>query len=1270
MPDYVYALHDFFPENEDEISFRAGDRIEVIEKDEQYGDGWWQGRNLEGNLGLFPQSYTAPAPPQPAMPATSSSTAVDQVEDGSQDSEHRRSDSDGEMMKATLTDVQKAIEQLGQGDTATEDGDGARSFSFASSRDDRDTEVETDTDPDTSDLDRSQNWHNSARRKLAEKARRAVEEAEKLEALMGNPESRSTAPPIECEVSDESEDEGDVNGYTNHIGNYQRHHSRIPEEDEEAEDDADKDAKSHSTFQEDKRLASPEPAKRVSSPLVAEVDVDQDATSHSTVQENKRFSSPVPSKRVSSLLGVQGDIDKDATSHAVVVQEAKRLSSPKPAKRVSSPRSIRETVAAAAEVNLEAARTASPQPLEPVATTTHIVMPVPVANTLSSFPTSPTSQSENKPHPSEWSVADVAAWLKSKGFDQDVQDRFIEQEITGDVLLELDANLLKTEIGIMAYGKRVRIANAIADLRRPSSSIGFHSSQSQTVQSQNGGFSFQTSPSASDQFSNGYPTYHSATPPHMLHPAHSHSPLSSNFFTGGPGSVHAHTHSRTHSQSQHSHHSFPGSTSGSLMGSQLLSQPQPVAYAQSVSVHSSLGSPIGYGTIVAGLLNTSPGMNGINGSAASPTSPTAEIEGKRDERVGLGIGMPGDDQSDKFLKPRPAQLSLSPSDGALSETVKAVNESTGDEEERGHMSESEASKNSKITRRRLFGRSHDSSVSKAESGSRTSKDLTSGRTSPVWKEEKETSNATSNGRRAKKGTESGRSGSERLSIFGSTFGGSIGKSRKPPPQYAKLSGVSVVRKASNVQRPNTSNGSPKWLRDSSSGSKKDLKEAEKESEKEKKERKKREKEEEKEAKEVTLLRKRTSSIPHAPKDKDKDKKVESPVIGSNNEAIPLKQGRSILEQIGEPDHGGWMRKRGDRYNSWKTRYFVLSGPHLYCLRSNSKTETKIKGYINIVGYKVTVDETVDPGKYGFRIDHEHDKTHYFSSDDKGIIREWMKSIMKATIGRDYTKPVISSCNIPTIPLTVAQAMNPAPRPPSPSARAATQKAHRSKDLENLGVRDINEVSDHATLVLMGLRPQTGNRDSEKVDAIFPGKNRSNGLKEGDDELSSSQTPRASTISVVPPRPTREARRHNARSPSVQLEPAVIEWANSHLPSNLQVTDPLGPPYAPLALFRLAESIRGYPASPPVPDSAFPADPQDEKSIDGLFSLFDFMVTNDVKVGSVSINDIRMQRPEKVAQIVKALKAWEDKRKAIAQSVGRSSVSAGAFMAMNAPVTWA
>lgn len=49
----------------------------------------------------------------------------------------------------------------------------------------------------------------------------------------------------------------------------------------------------------------------------------------------------------------------------------------------------------------------------------------------------------------------------------------------------------------------------------------------------------------------------------------------------------------------------------------------------------------------------------------------------------------------------------------------------------------------------------------------------------------------------------------------------------------------------------------------------------------------------------------------------------------------IKPGQSILDQIGEADHVGWMRKRGERYNSWKNRYFVLKGPHMYCLRGDS-----------------------------------------------------------------------------------------------------------------------------------------------------------------------------------------------------------------------------------------------------------------------------------------------------------------------------------------------
>lgn len=40
--EVVYGAHEFEAENQDEISFKPGERILVLEKDDQYHDGWWQ----------------------------------------------------------------------------------------------------------------------------------------------------------------------------------------------------------------------------------------------------------------------------------------------------------------------------------------------------------------------------------------------------------------------------------------------------------------------------------------------------------------------------------------------------------------------------------------------------------------------------------------------------------------------------------------------------------------------------------------------------------------------------------------------------------------------------------------------------------------------------------------------------------------------------------------------------------------------------------------------------------------------------------------------------------------------------------------------------------------------------------------------------------------------------------------------------------------------------------------------------------------------------
>ena len=120
----------------------------------------------------------------------------------------------------------------------------------------------------------------------------------------------------------------------------------------------------------------------------------------------------------------------------------------------------------------------------------------------------------------------------------------------------------------------------------------------------------------------------------------------------------------------------------------------------------------------------------------------------------------------------------------------------------------------------------------------------------------------------------------------------------------------------------------------------------------------------------------------------------------------------------------------------------------------------------------------------------------------------------------------------------------------------------------------------------------------------------------------------------------------------QADDSLIKWANTHLPQTLQIT---GFFCTGLELLRLAESIKGQPSSPPVPDSAFPADIHDDK-LDGLFKLFGFLLDNDVKIESVSINDVRFGKRDKIFQLLKALKAWEDKRKALALTIAKATTA--------------
>lgn len=52
---------DFTARSADELSLTRGDRVELIERDDDFGDGWYLGRHeTTGATGLFPEGSYSP----------------------------------------------------------------------------------------------------------------------------------------------------------------------------------------------------------------------------------------------------------------------------------------------------------------------------------------------------------------------------------------------------------------------------------------------------------------------------------------------------------------------------------------------------------------------------------------------------------------------------------------------------------------------------------------------------------------------------------------------------------------------------------------------------------------------------------------------------------------------------------------------------------------------------------------------------------------------------------------------------------------------------------------------------------------------------------------------------------------------------------------------------------------------------------------------------------------------------------------------------------
>ena len=517
--------------------------------------------------------------PGPKHPTTSLNNDYDTELPLGEESFHNFAGSGDEMMKATMTDVQKAIEQLGRDDVG-EDGDGSR-YSFASTRDGENTE-NSDPDFDLSDFDGTgingndgEDWRKGAMKKAVAKAKRAVEEAEKLESIMGVNRNgwRTMAPPIEVDFTDESEMEDDADDLTR-SSNLQRNYPYTQEEngnvgtdDETSEaadgtryslstdifvplnDETDIPASSKPPFSTPQTSAPTEPLpEEPENPPTIEKDIypnPPDLTSlcnfpshpHIPEEDENVGTDGATSDTKGTQYSASTDVcvpPKNETDIPTATKpsfSASQLSIPtlpeEPEEKPPTSSTIEKdlhpspgSLPTTTLPNIQQLRNRSSTPVREIsnglpspASVEHVISepnriisssftPGTLVNALQQQPNSTsvftgpatisvstTVQGRNETPLIEWSVEDVVDWLKIKGFDQSVCDKFIgeyiipfsfqhnsqilcsilrtEQEISGDVLLELDVNLLKSEIGITAFGKRMRIANAITDLRRP-----------------------------------------------------------------------------------------------------------------------------------------------------------------------------------------------------------------------------------------------------------------------------------------------------------------------------------------------------------------------------------------------------------------------------------------------------------------------------------------------------------------------------------------------------------------------------------------------------------------------------------------------------------------------------------------------------------------------------------------------------------------------------------------------------------------------------------
>jgi len=996
--EYVFALYNFDAENPDEVSFKVGERVLVVEKDEAYGDGWFQGTNERGETGLFPFSYTtydeaaarmmlnginaqamgtssAQESPQTAEPEAADAGAADTA------------DGQGGVLHSTMNDIDHAISELRPHEEDTLEDFGGEA-----------------------DFENDLAARAAAREALAKNARESLAQRQREESAWGNQDhfgmrslTLNNAPGVtplgELEMSDESEDEDDMAAAVAEgqlISPTSGVFSAGTTDERAAPSDVPSDVQtaspkvlvsstlgmtelsSMSPIPTDPSSPHTAPPAAMPQPLAAvhedaapvgydgeqpfwtpsktnaPADAPQDAQEPQPVldvPQTPETHTAEDEERGTYSSTVAGAASLGAAAFSAVAAPLAAFAGVGDKKREESHEVVQPTSPAVAQEQCNSALDTPEEPSLPGAFTSteaHAARPPTDLPRDSVSPSamapSPVSDPNGLPagNPVEWNVETVVAWATWKKYDANTVEKLAQHEISGDALLSMDVNMLK-EIDITAFGRRFHLANGIKELRQRSEqmSAGLPAATANT----------STSPSVASQPS-------VVSPPPLAMPTQPMQP------SPVVGSVPQTPYDEMRSTSALSTSIMPPPTSSSPLG--LATGPQQPFASQPVAQHvappppqfvpqaaappavpSAPESAAQSAPAAAKPLYTSnvmPALAPVASPATSLASPAA------------AAASPRANEPARPAQPRPTSVSVTPQPVQPPPKLRPA---------------------------------QPPQPPKGEPSRQPKPFMSPPPPLPVSLPDVHVDTAPAPG----SGASPARMGAPRP-VMPAPLGSSGGRtpSGAPPalesPAPERRGIVGLLRPHKEPRSP-----APRGALDKS---------------------------------QISMP---TSNTEHV-------------ATAASADEVP------VLSRLGSVDMQGWVKKRGDRYNTWNTRYLVLKGSDLLVLRDPSAT--KVKSHINMHGYKVVLESTAT-GLHALKLLHDTERTHVFSVDSEVVLRQWVKAMMKSTIGRDASQPVISSYSNATISLAEAQRLR--PRPPSPTSRTRMQREHGRDNTNRLTTKD-------------------------------------------------------------------------------------------------------------------------------------------------------------------------------------------------------------------------